>query len=252
MPESVRVVRRSLSRLYLCEGTDEQDAIDALRSEGEVLKRTPKTITKRVGDWVVKSSRYNFGLGPLARTTLRARYRRGWQASLRLRQRGVDAPAPRAFIERGACGVIAGNTLITDYLHGYLGIEEWLTSNPAYRGGDAVMDRFLESLADALTRLTDAGAVHSDLAGKNILTLDGTGFFFIDLDDVQLDVPYTIEMRARNHSQIWSSLRHFCGEDEIAPFLSKVLPQGHTLDEWTDAVRQRSRARLGAADPRER
>ena len=166
MPESVHVVRQGLSRLYLCEGTNEQNAIDALESEGEVLKRTPKTITKRVGDWVVKSSRYNFGLGPLARTTLRARYRRGWQASLRLRQRGVDAPAPRAFIERGACGVIAGNTLITDYLHGYLGIEEWLTSNPAWRGGEAVMDRFLESLADALKDGSIAGAGHDTFVNE--------------------------------------------------------------------------------------
>ena len=232
----VQVTRRGLHAIHTMDGIDADAVLDAMESGGEVLKSSHKSVTRRVGDWVIKTSRFNSGIGPLKHTLRRQRYRQAWNAARHLQAHGVPVATPRAFVETGALGIILGNTLVMDYLEGCSNIEEYL---PVLKqdAGDAGVENFLSRLAEALRGIERADAVQKDFTGANILTRNGGEIFFIDLDAVRLGIPYTDDLRAINHAQIWFSLSHTCTEDQIRPFLDALKPSTCSLDEWMEIVR---------------
>ncbi|MCH7909613.1 MAG: hypothetical protein IIB38_08355, partial [Candidatus Hydrogenedentes bacterium] len=232
----VQVIRRGLRTIYTLDGTDVDAVVDTMESGGEVLKSSHKSVTRRVGDWVVKTSRWNRGIGPLKHTFLRQRYRQAWNAARHLQAHGVPVATPLAFVETGALGIILGNTLVMDYLEGCCNIEEYL---PVLKqdAGDAGIENFLSRLAEALRGIERADAVQEDFTGANILTRNGEDVFFIDLDAVRLGVPYTDDIRALNHAQLWLSLSYSCSEEQIRPFLDALKPSTCSLDEWMEIVR---------------
>ena len=209
--------------------------LDALQAPGEVLKTSSKSETRRVGDWVVKSSRRDPFIGTLKRTVLRARYRTGWMAALHLAREGVHVPRPCAFIERGRHGLITGNTVITEYLDGCMDVEHF---------ADAMRDEwteddtheYLAALAGAVNGLSACGAYHSDLAGKNILTRDGAIFYFIDLDGIVLHRPHTKAMRMKTHVQLYDSFCDRWDDTVLGPFIARMLPNPDALPEWMQTL----------------
>lgn len=211
--------------------------LDAAQAPGEILKASSKSETRRVDDWVIKSSRRDPFLGSLKRTVLRARYRTGWVAALHLVRRGVHVPPPCAFIERGRYGLITGNTVITEYLDGCMDVEHFADAMQDRWTADDV-HKYLAALAEAVNGLSACGAYHSDLAGKNILTRDGATFHFIDLDGIVLHRPHTEAMRMKTHVQLYDSFCDRWQDAFLEPFIARMLPDPDVLPEWMRTVRQ--------------
>jgi serine/threonine-protein kinase RIO1 len=213
----------------------------AAASPGEVLKQSSKTRTRRVGEWVVKESRFNCGRGLLKHTFRRERYRRAWRAALFLHAHGISVPAPVALIERSAGPVVLGNVFITEYLDGHHNVEDYARGLLGARQGD--VDVFLAGIAEAVNALCASGAYHADLSGKNIYTKDGSRFWFIDLDEVVLNRPYTDKQRLENHAQLYDSFCDIWDSDVLEPFIVRMLPACYDAQAWLSRVRRAQKQR---------
>ena len=216
--------------------------LDAL-SGGEILKESSKSLTRKVGDWLVKSSRFDYGRGPLKHTVFRSRYRRAWRAAWRLQDHGIQVPAPYAMVERHCLGAILGNTFISGYLDGFVTVEEYAGRLVAAKASPHDVRQFLADIADAINALCAAGAYHADLSGKNILTNDGKTFYFIDLDTVVLDRPCSDRLRMKTHIQLYDSFCDRWGIDHLGPFVQRMLPSTCDQEHWLDAVQAAQQAR---------
>ncbi len=242
LSEPVRLVRRGLDAVRLTDGVSVDAVLDALKAPGEILKESPKRITRRVGDWVVKASVAGGGVDVLKTLLQRRRRRRAWKAALHLQARGVGVAAPRAFVEHGMLGIVSGHSMVSDFLEGCVNVEVH-GRGLAEKGGD--VSSFLAGLAAAVNGLTDAGAYHGDLSGKNILTADGVGFSFIDLDGVLLGHSYGEAYRMKNHVQLYDSFCDAIGGEELEAFIVRMVPSDFDRGRWIAEVREGQRQRRG-------
>lgn len=236
-PSPVRITRHGSLKFHLTDGVTVEEVVQVMRAPGEVLHASPKSRTTRVGDRVVKTTLANKGSGLLKHTFRRSRYRRGWQAAFRLLERGASIPTPRAFVERGRFGVIAGNVTVSDYIDGCVNARTYL-ERLAEDGApkDQVLE-FLARLAEAVNRFSTTGVYQNDLKCDNVLTRNGKEFWFIDWDDMVVDHPYDAKSIVRNHVQISYDVWKLWNEDMVRPFIEQMLPQGRALDEWMPQVR---------------
>jgi hypothetical protein len=233
-------------RLYHRADLDAQALLQAIKGGGEVLKTSPKSETRRVGEWVVKRSRLEHGLGPIKRTLVRSRYRRAWIAANHLRVRHVCVPEPLAYGEWTWRGIVFGNAMATRFLDGYVNVEVYAAQLVREAAPREALDGFFSGLATAVNELTSAGAYHADLSGKNILTKDGAEFYFIDLDGVVLGKRYDDGLRLKNHVQLYDSFCDFCDHDTLARFIAGMTPDGSPFTAWLHSVKhgQKIRRRL--------
>lgn len=238
--ETIAVARHGARTVYHRRDVALDAVLEALDAPGETLKVSAKSVTRRVGPWVVKASRAQGGLGVLKRTLQRGRYRRAWTASHFLAHRGICVPQPHAFVEEGRFGVIVGNALITEYLDGCQTVERHAAGLAA--SSDEVA-QFLGRLADAVNALTATGAYHTDLSGKNIFTDDGETFYFIDLDGIVLDFVPTDGQRMKTHVQLYDSFCDLWAADVLDPFISRMCPGASDRSAWLHAVHEGQRTR---------
>lgn len=242
------VIRRiGYLKISACPGVPIDEILRALRAPGEVLKSSRKTVTRRVGKWVLKESRLQAGLGILKHTLFRKRYRQAWEAARHLARRCVNVPKPRAFIEKTACGIIAGNILIADYLEGCVNVE---TFAPRLQSEKEIAG-FLQGLAVAVNALEAAAAYHTDLSGKNIFTRDGARFFFLDLDGVLLEHPYPESCRMKNHVQLYDSFCDRWPAEWLDPFIARMIPSHADRAAWLQNVHEGQAKRRAAHQARE-
>jgi hypothetical protein len=176
-------------------------------------------------------------MGVLKHTLQRARYRRGWEAALHLERRGVPVARAHAFVEHVRFGVILGNVLCTDYLDGCVDVEAFAGGMIREGVDGATIHGYLERIAESVNLLCASGAYHNDLAGKNILTPDGERFFFIDLDGIVLNRPYTDELRLKNHVQLYDSFIDKWDDTLLVPFIRQMLPDPQDAGIWMNKVR---------------
>ncbi len=188
---------RGMNAYYREDVTSEQ--LETLMShEGEVVKQTRKVCVRSVGHWIIKSRRSAMAGALLFPKRNEARHVCGWCAGNYFRACGIRVPEPLAYMEYGIAGIITRSWHIFENLFECRDVE----------GADELrLSSFLYHLAVAINSLADNGAYHGDLSGKNIFTRDGVRFYLIDLDAVELNVPYDEERRLKNHVQLYDS---FC------------------------------------------
>jgi len=228
--------------------------LSLLAESGEVLKRNAKSQTRRIGTVIAKSSEGNLIVQTARHTAQRARYRRGWHAALHLAAHNIPAPRPLAHVEWSLAGIIVRHVTILEYLPDCVDVERFADTLLAGVDGERQLHDFLARLAAAVNAFVASGAVHTDLAGKNILTRDGIVFYFIDLDGVVLHAPYTDEKRLLALVQLYDSFLDRCGDAHLTPFLAAMLPEGASIDSWLPRVKADQavrRARTVAAWERE-
>lgn len=215
----------------------------ALAEPGTVLKMASRTVTRRVGDWVVKSPRPSLA-SMFRHTFMPAQSRRPWAAAVFLHENAVPIPEPVAFARRTFCGVVISVAVVSRYLDGCRNVEHY--AKELLRRDRADLGPFLLRIADAVSRLTATGAYHSDLSGKNIFTANGSDFYFIDLDAVHLQTLYTEDLRFKNHVQLYDSFCDFADDSLLAPFLSRMLPDQYRVREWAPRVKEAQQKRRAA------
>ncbi len=223
-------------RLYHRAELDPQVLLEAIKGGGEVLKTSSKTETRRVGEWVIKRSRLEKGLGPVKRTLARGRYRRAWIAGNFLHAHGVRVPEPLAYGEWTLSKLVTGNVMVTRFLSDCINVEKYAAQLVRDSASQETVDAFFTDMAFDINRFTSAGAYHADLSGKNIFTKDGTEFCFIDLDSVVLGKRYTDALRLKNHVQLYDSFCDFCSHDTLTRFIGRLLPPGAQLNAWLQSV----------------
>ncbi len=234
----VTTARKGFLRIHVAGNRDLATVLPALRDSGRPLKESGKARVRRSGDWLVKESAGAAQARTLKHTFQRGRYRRAWQASLELRRRGVCVPEHIAYAEWGLAGVVTRNALITAYLARHRDVEATARSLIANGARQETFATFLRSLARAVNTLTEAGAYHADLSGKNIYTSDAESFCFIDLDAVQLDVPYDRDKRLKNHVQLYDSFCDMLSDRLLVPFIEAMLPDDIDIRVWMPTVRK--------------
>jgi Lipopolysaccharide kinase (Kdo/WaaP) family len=242
------VDRLPWARVHRRTDTPLDSVLELLSAPSQTMKTSRKSVTRRVGDLVVKASRFEGGLGVLKHTVLRSRYRQAWRAALHLSQHGVGVATPIAFVEYGRFGIITGNVFVSEFLEGCCDIETFADRMEEQQASNADVHAYLEGLADAVDRLCASGAHHTDLAGKNILTRDGQSFYFVDLDGIELDGDYGKEARFKNHVQLYDSLCDWWDDSFLLPFLQRMLPEDASADAWTASVRDAHARRRAAIE----
>lgn len=235
---TIAAARQGLKRIYYMQGLNPREIFETIKAPGEPLKESSKARVRRIGDWVVKESCGPWATRLLRHTVRRNRYRQAWYAAHHLRSHGVGIPEPVAYIEHGFAGLVMGNVLISEYLPDCRNVERFLLAVVQRGGGQDTVRMFLKDLAESVNRLTASGAYHADLSGKNILTRDGTTFFFIDLDAVSLGAKYTEEMRFKNHVQLYDSFCDLLNDTMLVPFIEHMLPPGVDPRIWMPKVRK--------------
>lgn len=219
-----------------------------LNAPRNTLKRSSKSWTCRVGEWVVKESSFQRGAAVLKHTVRRNHYRRAWEAACFLADRGIPTPEPLAYVEFGACGLIWKNALVVRFLEGFERTDHCIQRRVAEGVSDVDITAFFDGLAAAIEGLSANGVYHSDLTGKNILTRDGTSFHFIDLDGVYLSVPYTREKRIRNHVQLYDTFLEWLPDETLSRFITKLIPADADVAAWMQEVREIRRIRRERAE----
>jgi len=255
------ITQLGLLRLHHRADLDPQVLLKAIQTPGDLLKRSSKTETRRVGEWLVKRSLPERGLGPVKRTLARNRYRRAWRAANWLRAHGVHVPEPLAYGEWTAFGAVFGNVMVTEFLDGFENVElyaarlakeaqelpfipNWPPHHDYWPPPPAPpLDSFFHRLAEAINGLEEAGAYHADLSGKNIFTKDGQEFYFIDLDGVVLGIDHRDKHRLKNHVQLYDSFCDFCDTRALLWFHAHVQRTHVPLESWMQAVVEGQAAR---------
>lgn len=247
-----RVFRHGWRSVYVDGNVDPDTVLAALDEDGEILKESKKAVVRRVDRWVVKQSGAPKMLSILRHTARRNRYRRGWLAARRLMRRGVGAPKPVAYVETGLGRIVTGNAFISEYLYGCTNVEECVRTLVHAGAGPDTLATFLDGLAGAVNDLVAAGAYHEDLSGKNIFTRDGSRFYFIDLDAVELDVPYTDDRRLKNLVQLYDSFCDELTDAFLAPFIACMLAPDQDPRVWMPKVRAGQSTRRSRFEARRR
>ena len=222
-----------------------------LRHPGQPLKASARSTVTRVGTWVVKRQTAGSLVSGVKLALRAGRNRQAWVASHYLRSRGVRVPEPLAYVEfLNALGLTTGTAFISQYLDGYLNIEDYLFEVIRHGAGEGTMRRFLEGLAEACLALERAPAWHGDLAGKNIFTRDGRVFYFIDLEAVRIGQEPTEDERMLNHVQLYDSLSDAMGDSLLVPFIERMLPEDTDLRVWMPRVRRLQAKRRAEVEAR--
>ena len=256
-PDSERMVveRAGLMRIARRSDVPLETILDAVSASGDVLKRSGKSLTKRAGDFIVKSSEGALALQLVKHTMQRSRYRRGWCAAQYLAQHNIPAPRPVAHVEWGGAGIIWRHATVIQYIRGCEDVEHYYDARISEGASRTWCEQYLVRLAEAVNALTATGAIHTDLAGKNILTRDGETFCAIDLDGIVLGEPFDEERRLQCHVQLYDSFVDRCDDTLLAAFLKAMLPPEYPqFETWfarVKAMQAVRRARTVAAWERE-
>jgi hypothetical protein len=236
--EIIRRSRRGLRVVYHEANTPVEDILNAIDAPGTPIKKSGKFLTRRVENWVVKSSRAQLGLGVIKRSVQRGRYRQAWVAANFLARKGVAVPKPIAFVERRTAGLIWSNVYVSEFLQGCSDVEKCIAHLVHGGYNSKLIEDFLEYLAQSINRLCESGAYHQDLSGKNIYTHDGRTFYFIDLDGVVIGKPYTESQRLKNHIQLYDSFCDLLNDRFLVPFIQRMCTPEIDLRVWMPSVRK--------------
>ncbi|NLN94270.1 MAG: hypothetical protein GX130_13330 [Candidatus Hydrogenedens sp.] len=218
--------------------------------EQEVLKETDKSKVSRLGHWIIKRRKTSGGRTALASLARRNMLRMPWYANHYLRQRGVPVPEPLAYVEFGYGGVVTSTASLFQYLNQCRDVEHYLFEFIRQGADVEAISSFLFNLARAFNTLEKSGAWHGDLSGKNIYTGDGKRFYFIDLEAVELKVPYTEERRMKNHVQLYDSFCDALTDTLLFPFIKEMTPESIDLRVWMPEVRRIQEERRTAVEQR--
>lgn len=232
-PMIVKTESRFGRRLEYNAEFDAESLMKILESPSEPLQITQKRSVCRHGDWVVKKSRFDNGIGPFKHTFRRSRYRIGWNASVALTNRGVPVAKPVGFLEQRFAGVIWTNSLVMEFLKECVNVEEYLTTNNLNENESM---NFLTNLAASINLFNQSGAYNQDLKVQNILTADGEKFHFIDLDEVVLDKPYPADVRMKNHVQLLYGLHNQLSNNEKRFLIESLGVDGMEFNAWVGKV----------------
>ncbi|MFP4173411.1 MAG: lipopolysaccharide kinase InaA family protein [Candidatus Hydrogenedentota bacterium] len=225
------------------ESVDRAWLLHALETPGEELKRSNRSVTRRVENTVIKQSAPGSWKEAVKLTVQPGRRLRAWNAARRLRAHGVGAPQPLAYVERSLWGARVGNAVVLSYLAGCRDVEAYAWELLARNAHPSEIHGFFAGLADAVNALGRAGAFHQDLAGKNIYTADGEHFFFIDLDAIILDAPYTRERRLKNHVQLYDSFCDWYDNTFLEPFIRRMCPEDWPAADWLPLIAREQQVR---------
>jgi hypothetical protein len=214
---------------------DASAVLAAVRDPGVVLKRSHKFVTRRVGDWLLKSPADGGAWAVLPQWLGRASARRPWLAATALWRAGVGVPRPIAYVRETKS---RQTTVVLEFLDGYVTVEERAAELERTGASPDAIAGFLLNLAEALNALLDARAWHADCSGKNILVSSAGDVRFIDLDAVGLNTPCTARRRLKNHVQLYDSFCDLWDEATLRPLFEQLgAPAGVAFDDWMARVR---------------
>jgi len=152
--------------------------------------------------WVVKEFSNRRPLAFLQNAWRTSKALKGWEKARALLARGLPTPQPRLALERrGPLGLLVTSVLVVDDLGEAVQIRQVFKDlRAAFRCGETAflsphgdrIDRaaFLESLAGLVRRMHDAGVLHRDLSGGNILICFAPGgrwtFSLVDINRARI------------------------------------------------------------------
>jgi len=239
MPDAAVVTSRSgVVRMFRSADVSAEAILNVLATPGESLKRNAKSHTRRIDRYIVKTSEGPLPIELIRHTIDRKRYRRAWNAAIHLAQHGNLAPKPVAHVEWSIAGVIWRHATITEFIDGCQDVEHFYDDHLRDTASASEQAAYLNRLASAVNALIATGAIHTDLAGKNILTRDGKTFLFIDLDGVLLGHAYDELRQLQLHVQLYDSFTDRCSDDLLLPFIAALTPRDHRdFDTWAARVK---------------
>ncbi|MBV6483548.1 MAG: hypothetical protein DIKNOCCD_03330 [bacterium] len=223
----------------------------------QIIDRADSTSILKTGSgrkvWVAESPWGSLCIKEIASTGLRGLFRRvfqgdpgarEWSNQVSLASAGAPVPAP---ILWAASRTTAGRrgVIVSFFLEGAVPVSDYVDGRVPLREGEK--RELLEAAGRALGQLHQAGCIHQDPHGGNMLVLRSLSpvqIFFTDLKDIQLKKSLTWRERILNISEFLGGL---------APRLSLTVKQRglkaylDVVRDWQPAFRNESEARRSMA-----
>ena len=148
---------------------------------------------------VIKSFKTPIYINRIAYTFFRrSKAKRSFDYSFEILKRGLDVPAPIAYIEQVSGGLLDKSYYISVY-H-----PEAFTMRQ-HMAGEIEDDGFLNELVEEIDKMHSAGLMHSDLSPGNILCSkinDKNHFFIIDINRMAFLNPLSDKLAAKDLSRL--------------------------------------------------
>jgi hypothetical protein len=169
--------------------------------------------------------------------------RKGWAKARALIERGFATPRPRLALERrNALGLLAASALWVDWVAGRP-VRELLKPwrrRPRDPSQTEACHAFLGELARCLRRLHDAGVVHRDFGGGNVLMGPEGQFTLVDINRARIGAgPVSWRGRLRDLERV-----HLQADDRPVFFGAYCL-DNRERERWEEAYLRRAAAYRG-------
>ena len=168
---------------------------------------------------------------------LHSKAQRALRIALVLQRMGINTPRPIAVVdERSHWHGLLRSTLITEFLPDALSMFGFTDAHPVW----PIMRPYLPRIAGDIRRLHDAGIVHRDFHGGNILVTKANGvytFSYIDLNRARIHPRLTVQQRMNDLA------RFTLNEEDQVTFLHSYWPEeaGQLLARYRRALANRER-----------
>jgi Lipopolysaccharide kinase (Kdo/WaaP) family len=140
-----------------------------LKESRNTLARVPRPDGK--GDLLLKVFPVRPPLGTIQSGWRKSKAHKAWKKAWTLIARGIETPHPRLALERRFGGVLVASALWVDWVEGRQlreVLKPW-RRRPRDPEETAACHEFLRTMALYLRRMHDAGTVHRDFGGGNVL-----------------------------------------------------------------------------------
>lgn len=232
---------RPLMRLEYLQEYSINEIESAINGSWNILKRSKKALIGRHGKFVLKKRPGRNGIETVKH--IAENNRNSWDVALKLITSDVSIALPVAFAVYGLGPLHWASITVTRFIEGAMDIEAFADQMVAREASEVEIASYLAKIAAAVNKLNASGVYHNDLAGKNILTTDGSKFYFIDLDGIEMDRPYDREHRMRNHVQLYDSLNDRWGDSQLVPFIEQMMGPESNTNAWLDELKRRQQTR---------
>ncbi len=191
---------------------------------GEVIKISEKTISYRIGKIFFKTTRFSCVEGALRHLLLRQRYKNAWKISIFATQLGILVPKPILYSESLCFSVPWQSTYGIEYIENSVNVETYARGLVEQRLVNE-LNHLLSEISKAVYSLWSNNLYHRDLSGKNILTVDGSKVYIVDLDSVKILKVLPFKQKIKNLTQIYDSFCDYIEDELLKNCIFSLLPE---------------------------
>ena len=192
--------------------------------QGEAIKISKKAISRKFENIFLKITNFPFLEGAFRHIFLRERYRNAWNISIIASNLDIAIPTPIFYLEILFYKIPWQSFFAIEYIHNSVNIEKFAQQLVEKKLTEPLKKLFSE-LSATISNLWANNLYHRDLSGKNILTVDGSKIYLVDLDSVKILKNFSLQHKLKNLVQIYDSFCDYVEDELLKNCIFSLLPE---------------------------